>query len=154
MTTLRPQTPSGYTLFCDDIRKEEGGKLTLVGLYGPELIVFAPLPAILPKFGMLITYVERPQESDAPLELQVSFPGDPEGEPSHRISVSDDVVKSFRNVSVPAEVSSLDEAILVMKLDGLISPFVIQQEGFVRVSIVRGDLQIRVGSLRIRSQAA
>lgn len=34
--------------FCDDIRQEIGGKITLVGCYGSEMII-DKLPAVLPK---------------------------------------------------------------------------------------------------------
>ena len=33
-----PARPSAYVVFCDDVRHEIGGKITLVGLYGHTLL--------------------------------------------------------------------------------------------------------------------
>lgn len=51
-------------IYCDDIRNEVGNKLTLVGCYGPDLIV-EKIPATLPKLCVLakvFTPVDQPFE--------------------------------------------------------------------------------------------
>jgi hypothetical protein len=53
----------GFTIFCDDIRRELGGKITLVGIYRAEMLIQGKLPIVLPKLGIAIllqTPVERP----------------------------------------------------------------------------------------------
>jgi hypothetical protein len=40
-------TISAFTVFCDDIRKEESGKDILIGVYGSDLVV-DKLPATIP----------------------------------------------------------------------------------------------------------
>ena len=40
--------PYGIAVFCDDIRQEINGKLTLVGCYGPELRILGTYPTVLP----------------------------------------------------------------------------------------------------------
>jgi len=42
--------PYGYSIFCDDIRGEAGGKLSFIGCYNAMLYVAPPFPVILPKF--------------------------------------------------------------------------------------------------------
>ncbi|WP_370285797.1 DUF6941 family protein [Pseudooceanicola nanhaiensis] len=44
----------GVTMFCDDIRREMNGKLTLVGCYASELNFDSPPPGNLPRFAALI----------------------------------------------------------------------------------------------------
>lgn len=44
----------GVSIFCDDIRYEQGNKVSLMGCYGPELHVHTPLPVVLPKLGVLV----------------------------------------------------------------------------------------------------
>jgi hypothetical protein len=39
----------GHVIFCDDVRREIDGKLTLVGVYNGNLTVFGGFPAVLPK---------------------------------------------------------------------------------------------------------
>jgi len=82
MKTVEPITPYGTTIFCDDIRLEASGKVTLVGVYIGDLIVLGTLPTTLPKFAMRILYTERPQESTDPVELRIFFPGDDDATPS------------------------------------------------------------------------
>jgi len=40
----------GYSIFCDDIRNEAGGKLTFVGCYNAMMFTTATFPLVLPKF--------------------------------------------------------------------------------------------------------
>lgn len=42
--------PYGYSLFCDDIRSEAGGKLSFIGCYNAVLYVAPAFPVVLPKF--------------------------------------------------------------------------------------------------------
>ncbi|MDQ6435531.1 hypothetical protein RB623_15850 [Mesorhizobium sp. LHD-90] len=49
--------PYGVTIFCDDIRSEIGGKHTLVGVYGSNLIIKKAKPAILPLISVAATIV-------------------------------------------------------------------------------------------------
>lgn len=46
--------PYGITLFCDDIRLEVSGKITLVGCYQNEMNFSAPAPAVLPALAAWI----------------------------------------------------------------------------------------------------
>jgi len=44
----------GVTVFCDDIRHEVNGKMTLVGCYASELNFSGPPPGVLPTFAALV----------------------------------------------------------------------------------------------------
>lgn len=49
--------------YCDDIRQEVGSKISLIGCYGSELHIGAPLPVVLPKLCTFVrarTPLERP----------------------------------------------------------------------------------------------
>ncbi|MDX2220816.1 MAG: hypothetical protein SF172_17480 [Burkholderiales bacterium] len=52
----------GVTVFCDDIRHEVNGKMTLVGCYASELNFSGPPPGILPTFAALVN-LRFPRES-------------------------------------------------------------------------------------------
>ena len=55
---MSDKRPYGITLFCDDIRSEQGGgQLTLVGSYIGGMVIKG-FPATLPKFGFFVTFVE------------------------------------------------------------------------------------------------
>ena len=44
----------GHVVFCDDVRQEIDGKLTLVGVYNSNLTVFGGFPAVLPKLCVVV----------------------------------------------------------------------------------------------------
>lgn len=46
--------PYGATVFCDDIRFETNGKLTLIGCYSGEMTFNGPAPGILPTFAAFV----------------------------------------------------------------------------------------------------
>jgi hypothetical protein len=150
MTPIRWPSRYGYSLFCDDLRREEHGKITLVGLYGWEMIVFRSMPTTLPKLAVSVTYIERPGESEEPLELVVYFPGDSDDTPTHRTSLASDLVEQFRKMM--AKERTDDDPILILRLDAVFSPVHLKQEGYIKVRMIRGDTEIRLGSLRVRAQ--
>ena len=63
----------GITIFCDDIRFEHNGKITLVGCYGPEMLISDPLPVVLPRLGMLVQ-LRMPAGSSSPSQILVYMP--------------------------------------------------------------------------------
>ena len=40
----------GYSIFCDDIRNEPGGKLSFIGCYNAVMFTATEFPLVLPKF--------------------------------------------------------------------------------------------------------
>lgn len=63
-----------YTvLLCDDVRNEVGNKLSVMGIYGPELWL-GKVPAVMPKlcFVVLFEHIER---SFVSAKARVSMPG-------------------------------------------------------------------------------
>ena len=45
---------TGETIFCDDIRQEVNGKVTLVGCYANIINFASPAPAVLPTFAAYV----------------------------------------------------------------------------------------------------
>lgn len=63
-----------YTvLLCDDVRNELGNKLSIMGIYGPELWL-GKLPAVMPKlcFVVMLNHIER---SFTSAKARVTMPG-------------------------------------------------------------------------------
>lgn len=59
------------TLFCDDIRHEEGGKLSFMGVYSSGLFVPA-FPATLPKLCLSVKIISPAGEPLRELSLRIS----------------------------------------------------------------------------------
>lgn len=63
-----------HTTFCDDIRHEQGNKVSLMGIYQGSIIVPNGNPAILPRLHALVeaqTPIDRPFEKLS-VELQLN----------------------------------------------------------------------------------
>src|SRR6266446_595417 len=74
--------PYGYTIFCDDIRDEIGGKVTFVGTYRNALLIHGDFPFTLSQLAMSISFVTQANLRPERLPLRVYLPGDPEDSPS------------------------------------------------------------------------
>ncbi len=150
MKSIAPITPYGYTIFCDDVRQETGGKTSHIGIYRDKLIVNKPLPASLPKFCLVIHYFERPGESTEPVNLHVYLPGDAESEPTYNRKMPIDDVRSQ---TLEPERPGFDPLVsLIAHL--MITPFILKSEGRIRVRAYRGDLEVRLGTLTVVSGPA
>src|SRR5262249_10273063 len=82
MKTADPPDAWGYTIFCDDIRVEVGGKLTYVGSYGGRMGVYGTFPCVLPKIFLGIVYYQHLGKVELPIKFWVFLPGDADEKPS------------------------------------------------------------------------
>lgn len=145
MKIISPSTPTGNTIFCDDIRFEAGGKVTLVGVYAGDMIFPADFPVTIPRLGMRISYSERPNESTEPVEIRIYLPGDSEESPWYRVSLPREQMQAVQSLLADSDAENL-----ITTLFHINSPVLtIKQEGRIRVRAYRGDTEIRIGSLRI-----
>jgi hypothetical protein len=142
----------GITQFCDDIREEVNGKISLMGLYGDELIVFNALPAALPKLALVISArfpLEAVQARPvASLKVLIFFPEDGETP-----QIEFDVPWTLEPPQI-SEALPFPDATSQYTLNRhfVLSPFVIRQEGWLRVRIQWGEERVRVGALHILSR--
>ncbi len=59
-----------HATFCDDIRHEMGGKLTLVGVYASDLLV-PKFPCVLPKLCLVLNILTSAREPFQLLKIRV-----------------------------------------------------------------------------------
>lgn len=146
MKIAERSSPFGYTIFCDDIRVENSGKLMFIGTYSGMMFVRSPLPVALSKIAMQVNYCERPNESSEPVELRVYLPDSPENEPHIRVPLPIEEMRS-RPLLEPSPGS---EQWLTAIAHIEISPLQLNTEGLIKVRAYRGDLEVRLGSLRVQ----
>jgi hypothetical protein len=143
----------GFSLFCDDIRGEIGGKLSVMGIYQSDMI-FPPtqtFPFNMPKFCVLIKYYENLNTFTDDIAIRVFLPGDASDSPT--------VVLPFPRASLgqPDFSYALEEdqeRIFNLSFPLVLSPCLIKQEGFIKVRAICGTTTTRLGSLRIRKAQA
>jgi hypothetical protein len=148
MAIIRPSTPGGGVIFCDDIRQELYGKVTYVGIYaGGELHVHSPFPVLVPKLAIAVTYYERRGESGEPVSITVQLPWDAPDTPAIRMALP---AEQLREVPMVPDAAP-DDFLMVATIFLSLSPFQIQSEGRIKVRAWRGADEVRLGSLMIRS---
>lgn len=143
----------GHTIFADDIRREIGGKISVVGAYNSIMYIHTGFPVALSKFGIWITYFERKGalDQDADVELRVILPTAPEGEPSTITSV----IPASSRPKTPLLPRSPDAGSwpepLFRRIDHQIvaEPLIIPAPGVIKVRAVCGDKVAKIGILRI-----
>jgi hypothetical protein len=144
MSIITPSLPSGFVIFCDDIRREDNGKLIYIGVYGADMLIPGPFPALLPTFCALTTYREAPGETEPPVTLKLFIPGLEEAAATAHVPV-----EQMRNVRLPPATEQSSPSLNSL-IQLKISPLILYQEGLIRVRAYRGDDEIRLGSLLVK----
>jgi hypothetical protein len=139
----------GYTIFCDDIRVEVGGKLTYVGAYQGTMVVQGTFPLLLPKFAMHFVYMQRRPNIVPPTKIIVVTPGTTEEDPAIGIEIPEAAaLQAITNSETLAGIGT-ETAYAAMQGPIMLTNFVIAEPGIVKVRAIRGDQFIRLGSLRV-----
>lgn len=128
---------SGYTIFCDDVRQEIGGKVTLVGMYAGRLIT--DIPVMLPKLSLFIIYQEKIGMRASKFNLQV-------------LGMDNEVLWEQAFNSADGHVLHSDEPeprAVQLAVPLFIMPFQIDKPGYISVRALRGKHEIDLGSLAI-----
>ena len=147
MRTEYPATPHGSVIFCDDVREEVGGKFTLVGVYNGIMYYMVPFPTFMPKLAMRVSYVETPGESTEAVEIKVlAISSGHEAQIlfSHLLPA-----EARDNVTAPPKLDEDSRVFLTAMFNIIISPLLVPGPCKISVRAYRGDVELRLGSLRI-----
>jgi hypothetical protein len=143
----------GYSIFCDDIRKEVGGKLSFIGCYNAIMFVTGRFPLTLPKFCIhmhILSTATRPFRS---IVARCYVPNEQEPileDTIHTPETADQVAllaNMERNVNEPRYIAASASLIL--------APLHIQAPGLIRArAVIDGATEeMKLGSLRIEAAA-
>lgn len=146
----------GWTVFCDDIREEAGGKHSFMGVYAGNMIIHVPFPVTLPTFAMGVTVCQRRSIFTPSFSLLVFLPGDPDNTPSVRAEFHE-VSQGKIAKETPAQRAALHpDAQGEMESEYVnanahlkLSQFAIKQPGRIKVRAIIADNTYPVGSLRV-----
>lgn len=139
----------GTTIFCDDIRHEINGKLTLVGCYSGDLSFNGPPPGMLPTFAALVSFRIPYSVTFESLKLKITKE---EGDEVTEMMVvdigSDD--ESLKNAINASEKEKSEGRVISIIVPFQWSPVPVSQPGFIRVrAYLDGDREVRLGSIKI-----
>jgi hypothetical protein len=148
--------PFGVAIFCDDIREEVGGKISLIGCYGVDMqFQGVSFPVVLPKFGIFVTARLPIDRATPPIRFLVYFPGDSEDAPS----MAFDVPLPEEIQKMPGSIPPRSEPLAppdTKRMHGVrqhfvLSPAIINTEGFIRVRMIYGDQRFPLGALKVHT---
>lgn len=144
----------GFSLFCDDVRAEVGGKLSLMGLYQADYLFQGELPFIIAKFSIFIMYYELANTITSDIDFKVFLPGD---DPEKPITIPF-ARKDFPQIS--SDQANLDgeddgERIFHARIPVNLSPLMVTKEGRLKVRAHYSDGSIlKLGALHMRRLTA
>lgn len=142
MTVFRTATPSGHSIFCDDLRMESNGKSMYIGIYTGDMLVES-FPTILPSFRVIINYVEKVGESDLPIRFVVTLPEDEK-------VFEAEIPRGEMHAPSPPNLGEKETPLIRSMIIAAFNPLVLNSGGRMRVRAYRGDDEIRLGTLLIR----
>jgi hypothetical protein len=108
-------------------------------------------PVTISKLSLVITYHENIETFISVSEIRVYLPGEPEDKPSFRIQPP--LKEALEAISPPRPFDDDADLMKGFVTNTIISPFVMQQEGRIRVIAYIGDDTFKLGSLYIRRQS-
>ena len=139
----------GYSIFCDDIRNEPGGKLSFIGCYNAVMFTSPAFPLILPKFCIhfhVFSPATQPYES---VLSRCYVPGrtDPVAEEAVEVPRLQDQMSLLANL--PKNGGAPPYIVVAASL--VFEPFEIPEPGMIhiRTLINGGPGELHVGSLTV-----
>jgi hypothetical protein len=139
----------GYSIFCDDIRNESGGKLSFVGCYNAVMFTATKFPLVLPKFCIhfhVFSPATQPYES---LLSRCYVPGrtDPVAEEAVEVPRLQDQMNLLASLPKNGEAPPY----IVVAASLVFTPFEILEPGLIQVRalINGGPGELHVGSLTV-----
>jgi hypothetical protein len=138
------------TTFCDDVRQEIGGKLSLIGVYNGVMYV-PQFPVTLPKLWVLATY-SMPQE-EPPKDLKVRILKNTE--PLADLDATPEYLQQLANLREPV-VAMPDgiQRVITSHMHVCFSPLVLEGPCMLRVVAITDKGEVRGLGLQIQQQSA
>jgi hypothetical protein len=148
MKTLDAPDFYGTTVFCDDIRRELGGKSSYIGIYGAKLFSHRDFPLLLPKFGFGVTYVQKRTAFIAPKKFLIFLPGDEDDAPTIEADFEVGEPQNLSDATINPDYDP-KTAVTILGAQFIFSPFEIKKPGNIKVRVDRGGELVRLGVLAI-----
>ena len=146
--------PYGLTVFCDDIRYEVSGKLTLVGCYSSEMIFTGPAPGMIPSLAALVN-IRIPKTIEFKTLKVVVIKQEGE-ETTEILNAKTEIDRGDLEKGIGNSTDEFgNEKIWSMTLPCNWTPFHMKEEGFIKVRAYLDDeRKIKLGVLKVNFAAS
>jgi hypothetical protein len=138
----------GYSIFCDDIRNDPGGKLSFIGCYNGVIFIQGQFPLELPKLCVHIHILSPASQPFGSIVVRCYPPGDD-------TPFSEEPIETPRHSHQAGLVANLKTdtgapLYIVAATSLIFTPLELRCAGLLRVrAVIDSDQEIRLGSLRI-----
>jgi hypothetical protein len=139
----------GYTIFCDDIRAEDGGKLSFIGCYNAAMFTSSAFPIKLTKLCVHMHIFSRPSQPYKSVMARCYLPGQAAPLADEAIDVPSLVDQETLLASLPKD--STNHPYIVVAASLVFAPLEITEPGpmHIRALINGGPEELHLGSLMI-----
>jgi hypothetical protein len=137
------------TIYCDDIRQEVGGKLSLIGVYNGVMFV-QQFPVTLPKFWVVANYVVPRDEPPKSLKFRVFK----NNEPLADLDATPEYLGELAHLPEPV-VPAPDggQKVISTQTQVCFTPFVIDAPCVLRVAAITDKGETRSLALQVQRQS-
>jgi hypothetical protein len=141
----------GYSIFCDDIRNEPGGKLSFIGCYNGAMFVSSTFPLELPKFCVHVHILSPANRPYSSILARCYAPGVEKPIVEEPIEPPTQGKQTDLTANLESVVSA--PVYIVAGASLIFTPLQIDRPGLIRVrAVVDGaSEEIRLGSLRVEA---
>src|SRR5271163_2805705 len=142
----------GYSIFCDDIRNELGGKLSFIGCYNGVIFVPPKFPVVLTRFCIHIHIYSPATQPYSSIVAKCYAPGD--DKPLVEEPIEPPKMEEQLALVAHLEKDPAPPLYIVAGTSLIFSPLRISSPGLLRVrAVVDGaEEEVLLGSLRIESR--
>lgn len=138
----------GYSIFCDDIRNEAGGKLSFIGCYNGVIFISGRFPLVLPKLCVHTHIFSPASEPFSSIVVRCYLPGD-------EMPFSEEPIETPKRSEQTELVANLKTdtgapLFIVAATSLIFTPLELRSSGLMRVrALIDAEHELRLGSLRI-----
>ena len=138
----------GYSIFCDDIRNEAGGKLSFIGCYNGIILISGQFPLVLPKLCVHIHVLSPASQPFGSIVTRCYLPGD--DKPFFEEPIETPRQHDQTELVAHLKTDTGAPLYIVAATSLIFTQLELRSTGLMRVrAVVDAGEEIRLGSLRI-----
>ncbi len=133
-----------HAIYCDDIRQELGGKITLVGIYTGKCLI-QTIPGILPKLCISISMAAPKTDPFRSIQVSAVFAG------TEVVKMELDESQIHHILEANPSIEPKERKAMTLVLMGVISPFSVPSAGRLKVTVTADGRDLYCEHLEIDS---
>jgi hypothetical protein len=143
----------GYSIFCDDIRNEAGGKLSFIGCYNGVIFISDRFPVVLPRLCVHTHIFSPAMQPFGAIKVRCYLPGD--DKPSFEEPIETPEQHDQAGLVANLKTDTGAPLFIVAATSLIFTPLELRSTGLMRMrAVVDAEEEIRLGSLRIEQMSS